>query len=146
MAQMHTDAIIAALQATIDDAGGIVSHVEAYPLPWTAEADLPAALYRFADFIDTPDTMTETCWTQTYQIDIFMACKYDKANTPAVGRAVAEAARNAIKADRTLGGGYLAHVRRVTAENELQAFFREENQPRQAFLLEVIVNKQEDES
>jgi hypothetical protein len=145
---MYVNEIIEALKLVVGVEGGVILHQEAYPAEYPKDAQLPCCLYRFADFVDNPVNLKETLFQQTYQIDIFVVSKYDiTTNTPAVGRTVAEAVRNVIKAtpDLGLGTAYSAHPRRVTAENELQMFFRENPQPRQAHLIEVIIGKQEDE-
>lgn len=144
---MYVDEIITALQTVIATAGGIALHKDAYALDELEIADLPAAIYEFRDFVDTPDSLTEKYCTQAYQINVTIVCKHDVTNTATVGRAVAVAARNAIKAVPALGLGaaYVARPRRVTTENQMQEIFRAAQQPRQAFLIEVIVMKQETE-
>lgn len=141
--KMHSSAILTGLKTTIGTTGGVVAHWEAYPLPWPTKAQLPCICYRFADFVPQPSGGS---WEQGYQIDCFLVMQYDgEAYSAEYGRIKAEAIHDIIMADRSLGlgAGYEAMVRRVTSENELQIFFREENQPRQAFLIEVIVQKYE---
>lgn len=150
---MHTDDILAGIEAvlqTVMDGGAVAfeDYLESFPDEWPADADLPLVILDPNDFTDTPDTLTEKHWTQTYEINIYVLSLLDATNTPAVGRALAEAARNALKATRDLGLGtaYWSTPTRVTQENPLQAFLRENRQPRQARMIRLIVTKREDEA
>ena len=145
---MYVSEIITALETVIGSIGGIVSHKWAYALDCLEDADLPAMVYEFADFVDQADTLTEKYFTQLYQINAYRISKLDKAHTAETEMANTILARNVVKATPQLGLGatYTARPRRITMENQLQQIFRESAQPRQAHLMEIIITKQEDET
>ena len=147
---MHTATILTAIQTILTNASlGISTYAEGFPDTFPADTSLPACYFLVNDFTDTPENMVESFYQQTYEVFIYLVCRQEGATfTRTYGRNKAEAARNALKTTPALGLGqsYRSHPTRLTLENDLEQFFRVEKQPRQCFMIRLIVTKDEDES